>query len=236
VWVAADVRAAFEHVPLPRLLQVVRHYLPAADLTGLLERVLPGHHLPGLRQGGAVSPLLLNLYLHHLLDHPWARLRPDRPVLRYADDLLLLGRDRAGTVAALEELRRGLDAAGMPIKGDPAVANPATDPVDWLGFRVGRAGDRLTFATPAAAWDSLQDGLAEAHKAADAPLRARGVVAGWLAAQGPSYRWADRDGVLSRLDGLAREQGFDELPPRRDLLAIWARAAGRWEEVRAAAS
>ena len=52
----------------------------------------PGHVAGVKREADPLSPLLLNLYLHHLLDVRWRTLHPDSPLLRYADDLLLLCR------------------------------------------------------------------------------------------------------------------------------------------------
>jgi hypothetical protein len=73
VWIAEDIKDAFPHVPLQRLLQTIEKFLPDKQLLNLLETVLPGEHLTGLRQGGSLSPLMLNWYLHYFLDHPWRR-------------------------------------------------------------------------------------------------------------------------------------------------------------------
>jgi hypothetical protein len=234
-WVSDDVRDAFQHVPLARLLQVVGSYLPADDLLGFLGQVLPGRHFPGLRQGGPLSPLLLNLYLHHLVDRPWGRDHPDLPLLRYADDLLLLGRDEVLARNAHDDLARRLRSAGMGLKGTAAdaVRVPGRDAaVEWLGFEVTRSDAGLAYGFTEASWGRLADTLGQAHAAADAPLRAVGTVKGWLAAQGPCYAWCDRDAVIRRVEALARDQAFDELPARRVLLGWWRRAHDRWDEFR----
>ena len=92
VWVTEDVQDAFLNVPLPRLLQIVKKYVHAEDLTQFIGKVLGNASTSGLRQGGSLSPLLLNLYLHHHLDKPWRREHPDVPLIRVADDILLLCR------------------------------------------------------------------------------------------------------------------------------------------------
>src|SRR5262245_28500151 len=87
-WVAVDIKSAFNCVPLKRLLDIVGKPLPDEELVNFLKVILSGSKQPGLRQGGPLSPMLLNIYLHHLLDAPWRDLHPHLPLLRYADDVL----------------------------------------------------------------------------------------------------------------------------------------------------
>jgi retron-type reverse transcriptase len=68
VWVTADLRDAFCRVPLERLMDVLRYYVGSDDVVAFVRQVLGGAATPGLRQGGPMSPLLLTLYLHHVLD------------------------------------------------------------------------------------------------------------------------------------------------------------------------
>jgi hypothetical protein len=100
VWVAVDVKDAFCNVPIPRLLDLVRKNLIDEDLVRFIKRLLDGAKLPGLRQGGPLSPLFLNLYLDHCLDKMWRKLFPGIPLIRYADDILLLCRSRKEAVGA----------------------------------------------------------------------------------------------------------------------------------------
>src|SRR5262249_46045260 len=104
-WVAVDIKDAFGSVPLNRLLDVVGKYLPDGELVKFLKVVLGGSKRPGLRQGGALSPLMLNLYLHHLLDTRWRELHPELPLLRYADDLLIVCPSREQAHEAYDELK-----------------------------------------------------------------------------------------------------------------------------------
>src|SRR5262249_43629189 len=147
VWVAEDVRDAFLHVPVPRLLQIAQKYLPDERLMGLLSVVLPAQKLPGVRQGGPASPLALNLYLHDRLDYPWCQDQPRWPLIRVADDLLVLCRTARQARQAYAELHGRLQSAGMALKGtvETAVSDLAAgDSADWLGFVVRRRRGTLT--------------------------------------------------------------------------------------------
>jgi RNA-directed DNA polymerase len=106
----ADLEAYFDTIPHDRLMQCVerrvadrsvlrllRQWLTAPveerDVTGRPRRTRPTHGTP---QGGVISPLLANLYLHwfdvrfHRAEGPgvWAHAR----LVRYADDFVILGR------------------------------------------------------------------------------------------------------------------------------------------------
>jgi RNA-directed DNA polymerase len=46
----------------------------------------------GTPQGGVISPLLANLFLHHALDRWMVKQYPQMPFERYADDAIVHGR------------------------------------------------------------------------------------------------------------------------------------------------
>ena len=72
----------------------------------------------GTPQGGVVSPLLANLYLH-LLDRIWERrklqLRLGARIVRYADDIVILC--RKGSEKPMEVLSRILERLGLTLNG-----------------------------------------------------------------------------------------------------------------------
>jgi hypothetical protein len=181
VWVTEDLKDAFLNVPLVRLLQVVKKYLGADDVVALLGTVLGNAKTPGLRQGGPLSPLLLNLYLHHFLDRPWRKRRPDTPLIRVADDILLPCRRLKEAKQAHAALTALLTPAGMPVKlgFDKAVCRLAAGQSgDWLGFRVARAQKALVVGIAERAWERLADRIAHAHEAPQSALVAAAVIRG----------------------------------------------------------
>jgi RNA-directed DNA polymerase len=240
VWVCEDIRDAFQHVPVSRLLQVVRKLLPAADLLDLLGRVVPGPERPGLRQGGPLSPLLLNVYLHHFLDRPWCHAHPELPLLRLADDLLILCRTRPEARQAYAALQQLLEPAGLSLKGTGATSIHGLEPgdeVDWLGFRIRRRNNNrgLSVGIAKRAWRRLDSLLALAHTKPDAPLRATSTIKQWLDQRGPCYACSNRVAVCQRILTLARELAFEEVPSPDELRQRWQRAAARWGKLRKAA-
>ncbi len=96
--VDADIKAYFDSIPHDLLMKEIRKYIADGRVLKLLENFLKADILDvmnrwtpegGTPQGGVVSPLLANLYLH-LLDRIWERRqlqqRLGAPIVRYADD------------------------------------------------------------------------------------------------------------------------------------------------------
>jgi len=111
----ADIRDYFgslDHTKLMRLLEqrisdkrvlkLLRQWLDA----GVMEASQWTATLVGTPQGGVISPLLANIYLH-VLDRVWEdRCAPLGTLVRYADDFVVMCR----TKAAVEEARRRVGA------------------------------------------------------------------------------------------------------------------------------
>jgi hypothetical protein len=237
VWLLEDVRDAFDNVPQKRLLDVARLYLPDGGIMALIERAVATGTGRGIRQGGPLSPLLLNLYLHHVLDRKWRRCRPDLPLLRVADDLLVLCRSEEEAEQARRTLELILTPAGMPLKAQkqPTTRNLTLgDHADWLGYRVTRGeGGVQTRLTEEEVWlGRLERKLTLAHEKADAPSRAIDIVVGWVQQQGPCYPHTDARQTYARVIHLAHTLGFEEIPLEQQFLKQWQLAYARWCKVR----
>lgn len=236
VWVTSDLRDAFGHVPVERLLQVVQHYVPAEDVVAFIRTVLAGAQKPGLRQGSPLSPLLLNLYLDHVLDRKWRLLHPEIPLLRYADDILLMCRSKAEAQQAHDDLVELLRPTGMQVKGDRrsdvVTLTPAT-PALWLGFRFEKRGTKsLRTLIADKAWESLAQNLDEAHDAPNSPVQAIHAMKGWVGDKGPCFQHTDLNAAWEQLAGIAQSVGYDEIPDRHLLKEWWQRAHARWCKLR----
>jgi RNA-directed DNA polymerase len=235
VWLTEDLRNAFDQVPQRRLLDVVRLHVPDERMLHLIERVVLTKTKRGLRQGGNLSPLLLNVYLDHFLDKKWLRLHPDNPLLRWADDLLVLCRDPEEAQQTYQNLQGLLIPVGMKLKGTPEKTIhdlQNSEFADWLGYRLRKGTNGLIVNMTESAWESLAEKLEQDHEEDCSPLRANQTIMGWISQLGPSYESTGLTQTYARIVTLAQNQAFDEIPTMEQVRRQWRSAFMRWQHAR----
>ncbi len=123
-WVVeTDVANCFSAIPHDRLMTAVQErvcdqsvlkLLRAMLRAGVMESGVVHHPDTGTPQGGVVSPLMCNVYLHRL-DRAWDT-RAFGVLVRFADDLLVVCKSRQQAQAALARLRQLLAELGLEPK------------------------------------------------------------------------------------------------------------------------
>jgi group II intron reverse transcriptase/maturase len=95
----------------PRVLKLLRQWLRA----GVMEEGVVTETKTGTPQGGVISPLLSNIYLH-VLDTLWARRYSHLGVLvRYADDFVIVCKNRRALDEAERRVREILTRLGLEL-------------------------------------------------------------------------------------------------------------------------
>lgn len=138
--VDADIKAYFDSIPHEalmarvseqiadrRLLELIGKYLRCGIL-GDLSDVTP---VQGTPQGAIISPLLANIYLNPL-DHLMASAGCE--MVRYADDFVILCRERQQAEHALERVRGWMEANGLTLHPDKTRIADAAQPGDGFDF------------------------------------------------------------------------------------------------------
>jgi group II intron reverse transcriptase/maturase len=97
-----------------RVLKLLRHWLEA----GVMEGGVVSRTIAGTPQGGVISPLLSNIYLH-VLDVLWTRhSAPMGTLVRYADDFVVMCRTRKECERAEERVKLILARLGLELHPD----------------------------------------------------------------------------------------------------------------------
>jgi group II intron reverse transcriptase/maturase len=132
-WVLdADIRGFFDAIDHEWLVKFVEHRIADRRIIRQLRKWLKAGVLEdgdlryaecGTPQGGSVSPLLANIYLHYALDlwvDWWRRTRTDKDVVivRYADDFIIGFQSRADAEQFLTEMRQRLGKFGLELHGE----------------------------------------------------------------------------------------------------------------------
>ena len=92
--------------------------------------------IAGTPQGGVISPLLANIYLH-ALDEAWEEERQRGELVRYADDFVILCGSEKQVRAALEWVEKTLKGLGLELHpGKTRIVNlrKGKEGFDFLGF------------------------------------------------------------------------------------------------------
>jgi RNA-directed DNA polymerase len=124
LWVVeTDIANCFEAIPLDKLMQAVEERVCDQSVLKLLRVMLRAgvmqdgqirRPVTGTPQGGGISPLLCNVYLHRL-DRMW-NVREHGVLARFADDALVMCKSREQAEAALARLRELLADLGLEPK------------------------------------------------------------------------------------------------------------------------
>jgi RNA-directed DNA polymerase len=164
-WVIeGDIASYFDTIPHRRLMKAIKKRVADRDLRDLLWKFLRAgviykgectETLAGTPQGGIVSPLLANIYLHELdryMESNYLNLsnyaRGRRRKLgksnylyaRYADDFVVLcNGSKAEALAMKEELKGILTNMGLTLSEEKTKVTHITDGFDFLGYRIVRS-------------------------------------------------------------------------------------------------
>jgi RNA-directed DNA polymerase len=147
-WVVdADLKSYFDTIPHDRLLALLQERVADGRVLALVESFLRAGVLEeakgwqptgrGTPQGGVISPLLANLYLHPL-DHQMAAAGWE--MVRYADDFVILCRSEAEAQQALVEVRQWVSEVGLTLHPEKTRVVKASQPggFDFLGYHFER--------------------------------------------------------------------------------------------------
>jgi len=170
-----DIRGLFDNIDHQLLLKALRHHCDERWILLLVERWLTapmqgvegtrGSRTVGTPQGGPLSPVLSNLFLHYALDHWLVTYHPTIPFCRYADDGILHCNSRAEANTMREHLEARLRDCSLELhpektrvvycKDSNRKGSDENVQFDFLGYTFrprlaqSRVGNRFTAFTPA---------------------------------------------------------------------------------------
>ena len=143
-WVVeTDIASCFSAIPHDKLMQAVEErvcdqpvlkLLRAMLRAGVMEDGQVRRPVTGTPQGGVVSPLMCNVYLHRL-DRAWDE--HNGVLVRFADDLVVMCRSRSQAERALQRLTGLLASLGLEPKAAKTrivLLEVGGEGFDFLGF------------------------------------------------------------------------------------------------------
>lgn len=233
-----DIKGFFDNIDHDLMLHAVKKHTASKWMLLYIERWLKApaqlengslvERKMGTPQGGVISPLLANIFLHHALDE-WMRLdHPSIRFVRYADDIVVHSRTEAQAQFMLRAIKRRLARCKLQLhpdktkivycKDDRRPGNYDHESFDFLGYSFRPRGckghDYFVGFTPAVSKSAIKAMSAtikgwklqlwSSSSLEDIARRINPVVRGWLNYYGRFYKSAMRPILRQLQHALAR--------------------------------
>lgn len=145
-FVRTDISKFFDRIPQeplmaelegavrgPRVVRLIARFVSARVLEGAAYHLM----LEGVAQGSGLSPLLANLYLRPFDEEVTGA---GYPLLRYADDILVLTETREESAEVLDLMSRVAAGLGLELSARKTVRGHVADGFDFLGAHFAAGG------------------------------------------------------------------------------------------------
>lgn len=135
-----DLKSYFDSIPHEKLMECVRRRVRDPRVlalilawlkAGVLEEGVVTATEEGTPQGGVLSPLLSNIYLHEF-DRTWDT--KDGELVRFADDMVILCWDERRAQKALAKAEARFSELGLTLNQEKTKLRHVKDGFDFLGF------------------------------------------------------------------------------------------------------
>ena len=135
-----DLKSYFDTIPHAQLMECVRkrvtdrrilHLIGKWLKAGILEEGKVRYVVSGSPQGGVLSPLLSNIYLHEF-DRQWNE--QYGKLVRYADDMVILCRTQEAAKQALRIATATIEKLGLELNQEKTKICHVREGFDFLGF------------------------------------------------------------------------------------------------------
>lgn len=141
VWVVdVDIEKCYDSIPHEPLIDRVAHRISDGKVLDLIRRCLKSgvmeemnirHETTGTPQGGIISPLLANIFLHDL---DQAMEACGVAWVRYADDVVALCQSRQEAEQVLESIRQVVEELGLRLSPEKTRIVHLEEGFDYLGW------------------------------------------------------------------------------------------------------
>jgi RNA-directed DNA polymerase len=190
-WVVdMDIKSFFDEVDHELLMKAVERHVPEQWVKMYIRRWLEspaqqtdGTLTPkngrGTPQGGVISPLLANLFLHYVLDKWLAKTYPELAFVRYADDVIIHCRSEAETKEVLLAIRERLEACKLRLSEEKTKVVYCQDYRRVKRKQFGNKFDFLGFTFKPRAIPSSKGGLFLSYGCAISQTAQTRILTGW---------------------------------------------------------
>ena len=142
--IKTDIKSCYDTIDHNTLLSILKRDIPDKRICILLERYIKAKYCKfnrvmkmtvGIMQGSSISPLLANIYLN---EFDQLMEKGGFQFIRYADDVILLGRNKKEVHRAYAAAKRILENKLHLKLNDDKTVQSLRRGIDFLGYHIGR--------------------------------------------------------------------------------------------------
>lgn len=234
--VDVDVQSYFDTIDHQQLMQLVKRRVTDKHIlrlirawlrAGIIEDGQVRHPVRGTPQGGVISPLLSNLFLHEI-DRQWSA-HPRVILIRFADDMLLLTQTAQEAEEVWEMLQQQFNELDLTVNKDKSQLTTVADGFRFLGFEFQENKGRLYFWPCQKAVKHIGERVRQTIRSIPSSERLitlikqlNRVLVGWCT----YFRVGNSNRVFHRVDWFVRQEVCLWL--RRKYRISWKKAKKRW--------
>lgn len=238
--VDVDLRSYFDTIDHQRLMALVERRVGDIQIlrmirawlrAGVMEEGRVDVSYRGTPQGGVISPLLANIFLHEI-DRLWCDSQGGggtAVLVRYADDMVLMARTEAGARLAWARLQRQVAALDLEVNQEKSMVTTVEGGFAFLGFEFRERRDRLYMFPRKKAVKTVLErarqtvrSFASDSKLSEVIKMLNRVLIGWCT----YFRVGNSNRVFHTVDWGVRSEL--QLWLRRKHRCSWASARKRW--------
>ena len=215
IWVIdADVEKFFDSVDHKLLMGFVAKEISDGKVLNLIESWLKAgvmnegkreETVVGTPQGGTVSPLLANIYLHEM-DIEITKIDSVR-LVRYADDFVILCKTKEDAERTMKQVKEILTGLKLRLnKAKTKIVNLNRESFEFLGFKLKRAGGKVFVIPKRKSIEKFKEAIRRVTwrrqpvKPEEMIGRLNSVIRGW----GNYFKIGNVKRLFERLDGWIR--------------------------------
>ena len=205
-----DIKNAFDNVRIPDVMTAAEQYCDDSKLLKHFEIILRGSRSEnqGIDQGDPLSPLALNVLLHHFFDTPFCDVAVNS-LFRFADNIVLTGEVPEEVRERTRFVHEFLNPLGLSLKDYSEPVDLKHQSLNVLGYEITLEEDEIRYKTLPSSWQCLEQSLMDCHEAENPPERANNLLRGWLNSQAPALENRRINRVVNRVLKLSSSTGFD---------------------------
>ena len=154
-----DIKGYFDNININVLLKMIKGIIKDRRFIGIIRHILETDYIDvktrrrnktrrGIYQGANISPVLANIYLHYVIDTWYNNIntKEDIYMVRYADDIIILGKNKEDMETAKASIRERLKEYYLTLSEEKTeIVNLRDKEIEFLGIVINKTKDGEVF-------------------------------------------------------------------------------------------